>query len=172
MRRCAPRRLETEGLVRIEPRKGTVVTYGPKQAEEMSLARAALESVITRQAAIHGTEAQFDQLRARIEQMRAAAHSANGDELIALNESFHDAIHAASGCPYLCQLQRAQRMYDHATRVTVLTDAETRRNSFLEHQAIMQAITARDADRAERLMREHIVNAGKQHISLVFNTSD
>lgn len=99
MRRCAPRRLETEGLVRIEPRKGTVVTYGPKQAEEMSLTRAAVESVITRQAALHGTEARFDQLRAPIEQMR-------------------------------------------------------------------------DADRAERLMREHIVNAGKQHISLVFNTSD
>lgn len=168
----ALRQLENEGLVRTEARRGTYVTFSTRQAEEMSLARAALESIITRQAARHGSEAHFDALRAMIARMREAVDSADPDELIALNEQFHEAIHEASGCDYLRRLQNAQRMYDHATRITVLTDAETRRRSFLEHEAIMQAVVARDADLAERLMREHIVKAGSQHIGLVFGTAD
>ena len=168
----ALRQLESEGLVRAEPRKGTYVTFSARQAEEMSLARAALESVITQQAAKHGTEAHFDTLRAAIDKMRAAALSADGDELIALNEQFHEAIHEASGCHYLRQLQRTQRMYDHATRVTVLTDPQVRKASFLEHEGIMLAIVARDGARAGQLMHDHIIKAGGQHIARVFGTTD
>lgn len=164
----ALRQLESEGLVRTEPRRGTFVTFSARQAEEMTLARAALESIITRQAAKHATKADFDLLRAVIEDMRAAVVSGGVQDLIALNERFHDAIHEASGCEYLRRLQNTQRMYDHAARVAVLAREEVRRASFLEHEAIMQAVIARDEDLAERLMREHIVSAGKTHIELVF----
>ena len=47
----ALRQLEAEGLVRTEARRGVYVTFGPQQAEEMTLARAALESMIARLAA-------------------------------------------------------------------------------------------------------------------------
>lgn len=164
----ALRQLESEGLVRTEARRGTFVTFSARQAEEMTLARAALESIIARQAAKHGAEEAFDGLRSIIEEMRGAVASGDVQDLIALNEKFHDAIHEASGCEYLRRLQNAQRMYDHAARVTVLSREEVRRASFLEHEAIMQAIVTRDTDRAERLMREHIVLAGNTHIELVF----
>jgi DNA-binding GntR family transcriptional regulator len=160
--------LEGEGLVRTEARRGTFVSFNARQAEEMTLARAALESIIARQAAKHGDEEAFAFLRAVIEEMRAAVESGDVDALIELNEKFHDAIHEASGCEYLRRLQNAQRMYDHAARVTVLSREDVRRQSFGEHEAIMQAITARNGDLAERLMREHIVKAGDTHIELVF----
>lgn len=164
----ALRQLESEGLVRTEPRKGTFVNFSPRQAEEMTLARAALESVIARQAARHGSEADFALLHATIEKMRAAVDAAEPMLLVGLNETFHDTIHEASGCQYLRRLQNAQRLYDHAARITVLAQDDVRRASFYEHEAIMQAIVARDEDRAERLMREHIVKAGDIHIGLVF----
>ena len=47
----ALRRLENEGLIVTEPRRGTRVTFDAAQAEEMALARAALESMIARMAA-------------------------------------------------------------------------------------------------------------------------
>src|SRR5258705_1510897 len=47
----ALRRLEGEGLVATEPRRGIRVTFDAAQAEEMALARAALESMIARMAA-------------------------------------------------------------------------------------------------------------------------
>ncbi len=164
----ALRQLESEGLVRTEPRRGTFVNFSPRQAEEMTLARAALESVIARQAARHGSEFYFGILREVIGKMRVAMEAADAGLLIGLNEAFHDAIHEASGCEYLRRLQNAQRLYDHAARVTVLAEEEVRRTSFFEHEAIMKAIVARDEDRAERLMREHILAAGQIHIGLVF----
>lgn len=164
----ALRQLEAEGLVRTEARKGTFVTFSERQAEEMTLARAALESIIARQAAKHASQEAFDHLRAVIEEMRIAVDAGSVSDLIALNERFHDAIHEASGCDYLRRLQNAQRTYDHAARKTVLSQADVRRASFLEHEAIMRAIVARHEDEAERLMREHILLAGKTHIELVF----
>ena len=164
----ALRQLESEGLVRTEPRRGTFVTFSARQAEEMTLARAALESVIARQAARHGTEPHFGRMRDTIAKMRAAVEAADAALLIGLNETFHDTIHEASGCEYLRRLQNAQRLYDHAARAAVLTQDEVRRTSFFEHEAIMEAIVSRDEDRAERLMREHILAAGQIHIGLVF----
>lgn len=164
----ALRQLEAEGLVRTESRRGSYVTFSPRQAEEMTLARAALESIIARQAAKHAPEERFNGLRAVIEEMRVAVGSGDVQELIRLNEKFHDAIHEASGCDYLRRLQNAQRTYDHAARVTVLSREDVRRISFLEHEAIMEAIVARNEDEAERLMRQHILDAGKTHIELVF----
>lgn len=164
----ALRQLEAEGLVRTEPRRGSYVTFSARQAEEMTLARAALESIIARQAAKHAPEAAFALLRKVVESMRVAMESGNVEQLIALNEQFHDGIHEASGCDYLRRLQNAQRTYDHAARVTVLSREEVRRASFHEHEAIMKAIVARDEDEAERLMRQHIMDAGKTHIELVF----
>ena len=164
----ALRQLEAEGLVRTEPRRGSYVTFSARQAEEMTLARAALESIIARQAAKHAPEAAFDHLRGVIEKMRIAMESGDVEQLIMLNEEFHDAIHDASGCEYLRRLQNAQRTYDHAARVTVLSREEVRRASFHEHEAIMKAIVSRDEDGAERLMRKHIMDAGKTHIELVF----
>lgn len=163
----ALRQLESEGLVRTEARRGSFVTFSARQAEEMTLARAALESIIARQAAKHGTEDAFDRLRTLIEEMRKAVLAAPVLTLIDLNETFHDTIHDASGCEYLRRLQRTQRMYDHAARVAVLARAEVRQISFHEHEAIMRAVTGRDEDLAERLMREHIVSAGTTHIQLL-----
>lgn len=164
----ALRQLEAEGLVRTESRRGSYVTFSPRQAEEMTLARAALESIIARQAAKHAPDNAFVLLRQVIEEMRVAVGSGDVQELIRLNEKFHDAIHEASGCDYLRRLQNAQRTYDHAARVTVLSREDVRRISFLEHEAIMEAIAARNEDEAERLMRQHILDAGKTHIELVF----
>ena len=164
----ALRQLEAEGLVRTEPRRGTYVTFSARQAEEMMLARAALESVIARQAAKHATDEALDAMQVTLEKMRAAMESGDVENLIASNEAFHDAIHEASGCDYLCRLQNAQRTYDHAARVTVLSSETVRRASFHEHEAILRAIQARDEDSAERLMRKHIMDAGQTHIELAF----
>ena len=52
----AIRKLESEGLVRTEARRGVFVEFSPRQALEMALGRAALESVMAHIAANHLTE--------------------------------------------------------------------------------------------------------------------
>jgi DNA-binding GntR family transcriptional regulator len=165
----ALRQLEGEGLVETSPRRGTFVTFSASQAEEMTFARAAIESMLARLAAKRGEEAHFDTLAGLIEDMRAAVASADIEALIALNEAFHGAIHEASGCTYLLRLQRAQRMYDQTSRHTVLMDQAVRAKSFAEHEAIKDAVVGRDEEAAERLMKEHILKAGQIYIKMVFD---
>ena len=164
----ALRILEMEGLVRSEARKGIYVTFSPAQAEEMTLARAALESMIARQAAKRVTPSHVVRMRDLLLQMRAALETVDVPGLIDLNEKFHDVIHEASGCAYLRRLQNGQRMYDHAARLLVLAEENERVRSVQEHEAIVRAIASGDSDLAERLMREHVVRAGEKHIVIVF----
>jgi len=167
----ALRQLETEGLVRTEPRRGVFITYGAQQAEEMSLARAALESMIARLAAKRATPADIDALRGHIASMDEATRAGDVERLIALNELFHGRIHAASGCDYLRRLQSRQQMYNAATRVALLGRAEERGRAFAEHRAIFEAIAAGDQDAAERIMRDHVVRSGQLHIDIVFKSA-
>ncbi|SFJ62355.1 DNA-binding transcriptional regulator, GntR family [Bosea sp. OK403] len=164
----ALRQLETEGLVRTEPRRGVFVTYGPQQAEEMSLARAALESMIARMAAKRASLADVDALRGQVADMETATRRGDVERLIELNELFHGQIHEASGCEYLRRLQSRQQIYDHTTRVGLLQDADERGRAFAEHRAILEAIALGDPDSAERIMRDHIVRSGQRHIETVF----
>lgn len=166
----ALRRLEAEGLIRTEARRGVFVTFSARQAEEMTLARAAIESMIAREAAKHAGAKDLAALAALIEEMREATAAAEIERLVAINERFHDRIHEASTCRYLARLQDGQRMYDHATRLALHGEAAERKRALAEHEAIFKAIADHDQDRAERAMRDHIVRSGQRHIERVFGT--
>jgi DNA-binding GntR family transcriptional regulator len=168
----ALRRLESEGLVRIEARRGVYVTFSGPQAEEMALARAAIESMIARLAARRATAAQIEGLRATVAAMAEATAAGDAMRLIDLNTRFHGAIHHASGCQYLQRLLDGQRMYDHAQRVVLLnTDAE-RRCALEEHGMIMEALAAADSERAERAMRDHVIRSAQQHVTSIMTAHE
>jgi DNA-binding GntR family transcriptional regulator len=164
----ALRRLETEGLVATEPRRGVRVTFDAAQAEEMALARAALESMIARMAAQRIDNRSTAELEKTVAQMAAATAAGEVDQLIALNEQFHDAIHVISGCRYLSRLLIGQRVYDHTARTFLLGDTAERGRALAEHRAIFEALAAHDADAAERAMRDHVLRSARQHVKAAF----
>jgi DNA-binding GntR family transcriptional regulator len=164
----AIRKLESEGLVRTEARRGVFVEFSVGQALQMALGRAALESVMAHIAANHVTPADIAELARLIEEMEhATAHSALED-LVTLNEAYHGMIHRISGCSYLERRLDGQRMYDHAQRIALLSEPMERGQGFDEHSAIFQALKARDAELAEQRMRRHIVRSAKAHVRQVF----
>jgi DNA-binding GntR family transcriptional regulator len=164
----ALQRLATDGLVRIEPRRGAYAVFNAAQAEQMMLARAALEGMIAREAAHQAGDDDLAAIDQHIAEMVRATEAGAVEQLIVLNEKFHDAIQRASHCPYLASLLDGQRMYDRATRVTLLGDPTERKRALREHSAIARALADRDADRAEQAMREHIIRSGRQHVETVF----
>ncbi len=164
----ALRRLEGEGLIVTEPRRSSRVTFDARQAEEMALARAALESMIARMAAATITDADLADLEQIFSQMAAATKVGDVPELIQLNEQYHEAIHAISDCRYLQRVLIGQRVYDSATRAFLLGDVEERERALAEHRAILDALTERDSDAAERAMRDHVVRSGRQHVKTAF----
>ena len=164
----ALQRLQIDGLVRIEPRRGIYAKFDARQASEMSMARAALESMIARQAANNASEKDIESLEQAVERMGEATRKGNVAKLIALNKDFHDLIQRASGCTYLVSLQEGLHIYERLTRAALLGSAAERERVLREHKAIAVAIGARDPDRAERAMRDHVIRSGHQHIRLAF----
>lgn len=168
----AIRQLETEGLVSTLPRRGVIVLYGRTWAEEMILARAALESMIAHLAARRIDQAGRERLEAIMVKMAEASERPDPDPLIALNEQFHDQIHKASECVYLGKLIERQRFYDASTRRVIHSDPQEKAIALAEHTAIGRAIVDRDMETAERAMRDHVVRSGDHYIRLVFKNSD
>lgn len=164
----AIRRLESEGLVRTESRRGVFVEFSARQALEMALGRAALESVMTHIAANHIAAADIAELERLIEEMAHATQHSALEDIVTLNEAYHGAIHRISGCTYLERRLDGQRMYDHAQRIALLSEPSERQQGFEEHRSIFEALAGRDPALAEIRMRRHIVRSAKSHVRQVF----
>lgn len=164
----ALRQLESEGLVVTLPRRGVVVLYSRTWAEEMILARAALESMIAHLAARRIDKATAAELEKTIAAMTEASEKADANRLVELNEVFHEQIHVASQCAYLGRLIERQRFYDEGTRRIIHSDPQERARALAEHALIAQTIAAGDVPGAEQAMRNHVVRSGEHYLGLVF----
>jgi len=164
----AIRMLESEGLVRTEARRGVFVEFSARQALEMALGRAALESVMTHIAANRIAEAEIVAMARLIEEMAHATAHGDLEDLVNLNEAYHGMIHRISGCSYLERRLDGQRMYDHAQRIALLGEPSERASGFEEHRGIFEALRAHEPARAEQRMRSHIVRSAKSHVRQVF----
>lgn len=164
----AIRKLESEGLVRTEARRGVFVEFSAKQALEMALGRAALESVMAHIAANRIGAPDIAEMARLIEEMAHATEHSALEDLVMLNEAYHGAIHRISGCGYLERRLDGQRMYDHAQRIALLAEPDERRQGFEEHRSIYEALAGRDAGLSETRMRRHIVRSAKAHVRQVF----
>ena len=166
----ALRQLEADGLVETKPRSGVIVKFDYAWAEEMILARAALESTIAQLAARRITDDERSGLAAILDGMRDATQSGGPEDLITLNETFHDRIHKIARTKYLGQLTDRQQVYDSGARRVIHLDPQERENALLEHVAIGEAIIARNPNLAETCMRNHVLRAGESYLNLVFKT--
>lgn len=164
----ALRQLEGEGLIEVLPRRGVVVRYNEDFAEEMILARAALESAVAALAARRATPDALRQLADTVERMRRATDAADIAQLIVLNESFHGKIHAAARSIHLARLVAQQQFYDDGARRVIHRDARDSRAALEEHTGICAAIRERDAERASELMGAHVLRSGRLYLSAVF----
>ncbi|MEK1893721.1 MAG: GntR family transcriptional regulator [Rhizobium sp.] len=168
----ALRQLETEGLVETLPRRGVLIRFNSGWAEEMILARAALESMIAHLAAKRISKNEAETIEAIVAQMKTATAAGSPDELIALNETFHDQIHVSSRCKYLARMIERQQFYDASIRRVIHSDPQERDKALSEHAAIAAAIISGNSDKAERVMRDHVVRSGETYLKIVFEKNE
>ncbi|MEZ2128242.1 MULTISPECIES: GntR family transcriptional regulator [unclassified Sinorhizobium] len=168
----ALRQLEAEDLVETLPRRGVVIRFNAGWAEEMIFARAALESMIAHLAAKRITKEDAAKIDATVALMRTATENGLADELIALNETFHDQIHVASRCQYLSRMIERQQFYDASIRRVIHSDPQERDKALAEHSAIAAAIISGNSDKAERAMRDHVVRSGETYLNIIFKKKE
>jgi DNA-binding GntR family transcriptional regulator len=155
--REAIRLLEADGVITNEPHRGsTVTTIAPEEAEELYLIRAPVESLATKLATPRLTDADLGRLDELHGEMAAAVKATDDEALTRANASWHLYIYSASQATYLPRLILRLWM---PVRWGGLWVPERREQAYREHTAILEAMRARDAETASRLMFEHIDGA-------------
>jgi len=152
----ALRRLEQEGLVVSQPRRGAVVSRLVQiPVEEIEEIRGVLEAIAARLAAERMTDAERDRLRVLTEEMtRLTVEMSEPETRIDEVAEFHRLIRKASRNDFIVRFVDTLTPFERVHRKEYLDPAEARR-ILEEHQRICEVLLDRDAAAAERLMLEH-----------------
>lgn len=149
-------RLEKDGLVEIQPRKGVFVRrQSLKVVLEMIVAWAALESMAARLAAESATDAAIAGLRAHAMAHSGSAARADIAEYSEANIEFHQIILEISGCAMLRTMADQLFLHMHAVRRRAMGENNRATRSVVDHMSIIEALESRDADLASSRVREH-----------------
>jgi phosphonate utilization transcriptional regulator len=151
--------LAQAGLVRVEKNRGVFVRQvSVEEANEFYEVRAALEGLIGQLAARRIAIDEIDALRAVVRRMHQTHKSRRADEYFALNVEFHDLLaRAARNNALLAQYRGIVNQLDLYRRATIAHSADPIPQSTAEHEAIIEAVAARDERRAQALLVEHVL---------------
>jgi DNA-binding GntR family transcriptional regulator len=157
--------LSVMNLIEKRPRKGWVVTeISPARLCEMFELMAELEAICARLAARRATLFQQQQIKAAHE---ACRNVKDADTYFRLNEAFHLAIYEASRNEFLIEEALAIARRVRPYRRLQLRVRERLKTSFMEHEAIVNAILAGDSALAEETIRSHVLVQGQRFADLV-----
>ncbi len=154
--REAMAQLEREGFVRSVPRRGVYVVRKTKsEVIEMITAWAALESMAARLITQSASDEDIAGLRRLFTTFEGDKLHAKLDEYSEVNITFHQTIIRLSGNQVLIRL--AENLFTHMRMIRGATIGEDDRvdRSIRDHMNIIQALEARDTERAEDLVRQH-----------------
>lgn len=149
-------RLEQEGFVKVIPRRGAfVVRKTKREILDMITVWAALESMAARLITERAKDSEIATLRRMFATFDNDRVQAKIDEYSETNIDFHQAILRMSRCDLLNEM--AENLFAHMRWIRMRTIAEDDRasRSIVDHLNIIEALEQRDADLAERLVREH-----------------
>ena len=160
--REALRQLELEGLVTMIPNKGAYVTgITSKDIHDIYMIRSYLEGLCARWACENIVEAQIEALDEILYLSDFHARRSHNEQLVDLDNKFHDQIYKASGSKILNHVLSDFHHYVERVRKITLAVPERATKSSQEHAAILDAIRKRDGDLAEKLSHEHIMKSLK-----------
>ncbi|MDL2300774.1 GntR family transcriptional regulator [Lachnospiraceae bacterium OttesenSCG-928-D06] len=158
--REAFRQLELEGLIQIVPNKGAYVTgITQKDVKDIYMMRSLLEGLCVRWATEYITEAQLEELEENIYLGKFHAKKGHMEQMAELDNRFHDILYEACNSKIL--EHQLKDFHEYVLRVRKKTLANSNRGpkSNEEHEEILNAIKNKDADLAERLANQHMINA-------------
>lgn len=161
--------LDSEGLVRIVPRKGIFIVRRTKaEILEMITVWAALESMAARLATKEATDEELASLHDLVDTFSTDKVAATMGEYSDANIRFHQAIIKLSKCGLIAEMTESLFFHVRAIRQRTIFEDDRAKRSIIDHREIVAALEARGADRAERLVREHTLKL-RDHVERFVN---
>ena len=166
--REAIQRLALSGLVEMIPRRGAFVRQpGPVELMEMFEVMAELEAVCGRLAAMRISDAALEDLKDANAKCQSAVTEQNAEDYYTENERFHRVIYRQSGNRFL--ETEASRLHNRLKpfRRQQLRFRGRMAQSMAEHEAIVEALEAGEADAAANTLRTHVAVQGEKFYNLM-----
>ncbi len=151
--------LASEGLVELRPNRGATVTrLTIADVEEMFEVMGALEALAGELACRRIADIEIDEIRALHYKMRT--HHARGErrEYFGLNQEIHRRIAAAAGNETLVGIVDALGARIRRARYQANLSKPRWDAAVAEHDAILEALEARDGPRLAAILRRHLAN--------------
>ncbi len=148
--------LESEQLVKIQPRKETIVLgVNKKYMEDYWHTRAVLEGYLV--SLVCDPNVDISDIEEAHEELKEVIRLKNYSAYSAANRVFHRAIWNTAGNDYIMNLLKQITVSQSASRTSNLEEYVMQ--SFSEHEKIMECIRAHDAKGGKKAMEEHMLRA-------------
>ncbi len=159
--------LQKQGLIERRRKKGTSIRK-PSLKELIDLwdTRCALEGMAARLATVNITDADLQALRDFREHRLQAAQNGDQRRVDQLDIEFHEQIIVISGNNSIREIIQSSHLFDRIFRFTypVPNYWPQDENTSYGHENIIEALGARDPDRAEDVVKRHIQEGKKRRI--------
>ena len=160
--------LSSMGIVVLRPRRGAVVAeVTPQRLLEMFEVMAELEAMCGRLAARRMSDPDHAVLMRAHMACEAACSAQDPDAYYHENEQFHHAIYAGSHSGFLIEQTTAMHRRLRPYRRLQLRVRNRLATSFSEHNGIVDALIAGDAEAASERLRLHILIQGERFTDLL-----
>lgn len=166
--REALHQLEASGFVRVFPKRGTFVTeWTAEELAERFEVMAEIEATCGKLAARRILESELHSLEDAHEACRKRAEAGDVEGYYACNSDFHHCIYRATHNAFLeKEASRLHAMLQPYRRMQLQVRNRMAR-SFAEHDAVVNAIRAGDAETATTTLRAHVIVQGDRFHDLV-----
>lgn len=162
--------LAAEGLVVLKPRRGCYVAELSEQdLDEVFPVMALLEGRAALEAAGKASDADLARLAALHAELERHAAAADADRFFAVNDAFHAALQEIAGNRWLQHLIDDTRKMIKLTRRHSLLVEGRLDQSLAEHRQILEALQARNPERAARAMHDHLLS-GREALAKLGST--
>ena len=157
--REALRQLELEGLVTIIPNRGAFVEGISKDdIQDIYEIRSLFEGLCAKKAVTGITEKELEELEENLYLTEFHIQKEHYEQILELDNRFHEILYEASKSKMLKHVLSDFHHYVERVRKVSLSGTKRAKESNEEHKRIVEALKAHDAEKAQQLANQHIMN--------------
>jgi DNA-binding GntR family transcriptional regulator len=150
--------LAAEGLLDLIPHRGAVITrQSEAELAEVFCVLAALEGLAGELATLQAGADMVQEIADMTAALRRTYDEADRPTYFRINQAIHKAILAAAGNETLVRAHELLAFRVQRARYQANLTPERWRAAVEEHEAIIEALRARDAERCGKLMKDHLL---------------
>lgn len=158
--RDAVTRLVAQGVLQQGPRNAAIVPHlTARELADLTVVRCALEGRAAREAALHRSAASLERLTSILATMQSLIAAKNLESYLDFHRQFHFEIYAMSGVPILVDTIENMWLRCGPVLSFVIPEYVVLLKGWDHHTAALKAITAGDAEAAEREIVADITEA-------------